>query len=307
MGPKPPKVRSRNVAMGLLIAALIAVTGLLALVPSGLHIVGPAQSALAGKATMRDFASLPDWTGIWMGSGNVFDTSKGATNANNPNARDYPPYKPDWEAAYKEFLDTVVSQGKFADPLTVGYPGGMMRMMVPARGLQFVLRPEQVWIIFERPDVRYIYTDGRPFPPPEELWPTFEGYSIGHWEGDTLVIETRSIRGGIPIDRTGAALSDSATVHERIRKIDARTLESQITIEDPVAFTRPWTVTRRYTKRDEQYPRMENVPSLENQRNPLVNGETKIILADQDDVTSPYSADFRRFAVPRFPKTPPPR
>jgi hypothetical protein len=264
----------------------------------------PAQSAPAGKATMRDFASLPDWTGIWMGTGgNVFETTKGGpTNANSPNARDYPPYKPEWEAAYKEFLDTVVSQGKFADPLTVGYPGGIMRMMVPARGLQFVLRPEQVWIVFERPDVRYIYTDGRPFPPPEELWPTFEGYSIGRWEGDTLVIETRSIRGGIPIDRTGAALSDSATVLERIRKIDARTLVSQITIEDPVAFTRPWTVTRRYTKRDEQYPRMENVSSLENQRNPLVNGETKVILADQDDVTSPYSADFRRFAVPKFPQ-----
>ena len=284
----------------------VATVALAAAIAAGLYAspMTSAQSAPAGKATMRDFASLPDWTGIWMGTGgNVFETTKGGpTNANDPNARDHPPYKPEWEAAYKEFLDTVVSQGKFADPLTIGYPGGMMRMMTPARGLQFVLRPEQVWIIFERPDVRYIYTDGRPFPPPEELWPTFEGYSIGHWEGDTLVIETRSIRGGVPIDRTGAALSDSATVLERIRKTDARTLESQITITDPVAFTRPWIVTRRYTKRDEQYPRMENVSSLENQRNPLVNGETKVILADQDDVTSPYSADFRRFAVPKFPQ-----
>jgi len=284
----------------------VATVALAAAIAAGLYAspMTSAQSAPAGKATMRDFASLPDWTGIWMGTGgNVFETTKGGpTNANDPNARDHPPYKPEWEAAYKEFLDTVVSQGKFADPLTVGYPGGMMRMMTPARGLQFVLRPEQVWIIFKRPDVRYIYTDGRPFPPPEELWPTFEGYSIGRWEGDTLVIETRSIRGGIPIDRTGAALSDSATVLERIRKTDARTLESQITITDPVAFTRPWIVTRRYTKRDEQYPRMENVSSLENQRNPLVNGETKVILADQDDVTSPYSADFRRFAVPKFPQ-----
>jgi len=239
-----------------------------------------------------------------MGTGgNVFDQSKGGGNVNaDPNVRDHPPYKPEWEAAYSQFLETVIKQGKFADPLTVGYPGGMMRMMTPARGLQFILRPEQVWIVYERPDVRYIYTDGRPFPPPEELWPTFEGYSIGHWEGDTLVIETRSIRGGIPIDRTGAALSDSATVRERIRKVDARTLESQVTIEDPVAFTRPWTVTRRYIKRDEEYPRMENVSSLENQRNPLVNGETQILLADQDDVTSPYPQDIRRFAVPRFPR-----
>jgi hypothetical protein len=61
-------------------------------------------------------------------------------------------------------------------------------------------------------------------------------------------------------------------------------------------------VTRRYTKRDEQYPRMENVSSLENQRNPLINGETQIILADQDYVTSPYPQDIRRFAVPQFPR-----
>ncbi len=94
---------------------------------------------------------------------------------------------------------------------------------------------------------------------------------------------------------------------ERIRKIDERTLESQITIDDPVAFTEPWKVTRRYTKRDEEFPRMENVSSLENQRNPLVNGETQIILADQDDVTSPYPSDFRRFAVPRFPQPQPQR
>ena len=119
-----------------------------------------------------------------------------------------------------------------------------------------------------------IRTEGH-FPPKDELWPTFEGYSIGHWEGDTLVIQTVSIRGGIPIDRTGAALSDEARVFERIRKTDDHTLQSDITIEDPVAFTGPWKVTRRYTKRQEQYPRMENVSSLENQRNPLVNGQTR--------------------------------
>jgi hypothetical protein len=125
------------------------------------------------------------------------------------------------------------------------------------------------------------------------------GDSIGHWEGDTLVIQTVSIRGGIPIDRTGAALSDEARVLERIRKTDDRTLQSDITIDDPVAFTGPWKVTRRYTKRQEKYPRMENVSSLENQRNPLVNGQTGVLL--DVDASSPYPDDIRRFAVPRFP------
>jgi hypothetical protein len=265
--------------------------------------VNAAEQSPADKA--KAFAALPDWTGIWMGVGTtLFEQKAGAAslNANNPNARDFPPYKPDWERAYQTFLDTVVKQEKFSDPLSLGYPGGMMRMMSPARGLQFVLRPEQVWIIYERPDVRYIYTDGRPFPPRDELWPTFEGYSIGHWEGDTLVVQTVSIRGGIPIDRTGAALSDEARVTERIRKTDAKTLQSDITIEDPIAFTQPWKVTRRYVRRAEQYPRMENVSSLENNRNPVVNGETKVLLAGDSDPTSPYPDDLRSVAVPRFPK-----
>ena len=257
---------------------------------------------MADKA--KAFAALPDWSGIWMGVGTtLFEQKAGAAslNANNPNARDFPPYKPAWEAAYTRFLNDVVKQEKFSDPLSLGYPGGMIRMMSPARGLQFVLRPEQVWIIYERPDVRYIYTDGRPIPPKDELWPTFEGYSIGHWEGDTLVVQTVSIRGGIPIDRTGAALSDEARVVERIRKTDDKTLQSDITIEDPVAFTAPWKVTRRYTNRREQYPRMENVSSLENQRNPIVNGETKVLLAGDADPSSPYPPDIRPFAVPKFP------
>ena len=265
----------------------------------------PAETAAAPAADKAQaFAALPDWSGIWMGVGTtLFDQSRGAVNANNPNARDFPPYKPEWEAAYVKFLDEVVKTGKFSDPLSLGYPGGMMRMFSPARGLQFVVRPEQVWIVYERPDVRYIYTDGRPFPPEDELWPTFEGYSIGRWEGDTLIVETRSIKGGIPIDRSGAALSDAARVTERIRKVDDKTLENQITVEDPVAFTAPWQVTRRYTKRAEQYPRMENVSSLENQRNPVVNGETQIILSDGlDNSSSPFPADIRPFSVPNFPQ-----
>jgi hypothetical protein len=286
------RVRVLSVAVGLAIALAIAAVIVYVLMPregpTRFAAVTPAQSAPASEA-VRDFSSMPDWSGIWM-------------QTNDQDRGDVLPYKPEWQTAYREFLDTVVKPGKFTDPLTVGYPGGIMRMMSPNRGLQFVLRPEQVWIIHERPDVRYIYTDGRPFPPPDELWPTFEGYSVGHWEGDTLVIETRSIRGGIPINRTGAALSDSTTVHERIRKIDGRTLQSDITVEDPVAFTQPWKVTRRYTRRDEQYHRMENVPSLENQRNPLVDGQTTIVLGDNADTSSPYPPDLRRFAVPNFPR-----
>jgi hypothetical protein len=280
-------------------SASIALLALLAFTP-------PAAAAdAAAEARAKAFAALPDWSGVWMGTGTLFEQRPGG--GTNPNAdrtlRDYPPYKPEWEAGYSKFLEEVVRPGKYLDPLTLSYPTGMLRTMAPARGLQFVVRPEMVWIIHERPDIRYIYTDGRPFPPPDELWPTFEGYSIGHWEGDTLVVETVSMMGGVPIDRTGAVLSDKARVVERIRKIDERTMTDEITITDPVALTRPWVVTRRYTKRNERYPRVESVSSLENQRNPIVGGETKILVGEQTpDSSSPYGEDIRPFAVPRMPQ-----
>jgi hypothetical protein len=240
-----------------------------------------------------------------MGTGTLFEQLPG--RGTNPNAdrtlRNYPPYKPEWEAAYTKFLEEVVKPGKYLDPLTIGYPTGMLRTMSPARGLQFVVRPEMVWIIHERPDIRYIYTDGRPFPPADELWPTFEGYSIGRWEGDTLVVETVSIKGGVPLDRTGAVLSDEARVVERIRKINDRTIEAVITITDPVALMRPWTVTRRYNKRQEEFPRLETVSSVENQRNPIVGTETKILVGEQTpDSSSPYPPDLRAFAIPAIPR-----
>jgi hypothetical protein len=251
----------------------------------------------------NETGSLPDWSGVWQGTGTLFDQSRGDTSPNtNRQARDYPPYRPDWEAAYEEFLESVVRQGRYSDPLSLGFPPGMLRTMNMPYGIQIIVRPEMVWIVHEGPQVRYIYTDGRPFPPDDELWPTFEGYSIGHWEGDTLVVETLSIKGGIPVDRTGLVFSDELRVTERMRKISDTVFENQMTIEDPIALTGPWSVTRVYNQREDDFPRMENVSAFENQRNPVVNGVTTTLLADEiDDSNSPYPPEVRAFSLPNIP------
>ena len=270
--------------------------------------VSPVQRSLAAEPSVderaRAFARLPDWSGIWTGTGTLFDQSRGALNPNtNPEARDYPPYKPEWEAAYTKFLKEVVRTGKFTDPLSAAYPAGMPRMMTLPYGFQFVIGPEMVWVVHEHPDVRYIYTDGRSLPPADELWPTFDGYSIGHWEGDTLVVQTVSMKGYIPIDRTGLALSGQARLTERIRKTSETTLEDVMTIEDPVALTMPWNVVRRFVKRNENQPRMENVPDIDNQRNPIVNGETLTVLeSDVTNARTPYPESLGRVAVPQYPR-----
>ena len=298
MAEHAPMTSGRNTEC--MIALLAAVVG----AGIWLALVQPAAAAEVSAAERaRAIAKLPDWSGIWTGTGTLFDQSHGALNPNNnPMARDYPPYKPEWEAAYTKFLNEVVRTGKFTDPLSAAYPAGMPRMMTLPYGFQFVISPEMVWVVHEHPDVRYIYTDGRGFPPADELWPTFDGYSVGHWEGDTLVVQTVSMKGYVPIDRTGLAMTGQARLTERIRKTSDTTLEDVMTIEDPVALTAPWTVTRRFVKRNDKQPRMENVPDIDNQRNPLVNGETQIILeSDVTNARTPYPDSLGRVAVPEYP------
>ncbi len=258
----------------------IILGGIAALLVALLWSAGTFTAEMSPEQKIDVFATLPDWSGIWLGTGTLFDQSRGQRSPNDPSTkpRNHPPFTTEWEARYQRFLEEVVWEGRYVDPLTFGYVAGMPRMMAPSRGLQFVVRPEQVWIIHERPDVRYIYTDGRSHPHEDLLLPTMEGHSIGHWEGDTLVIETVAIKGGIAVDRTGMVLSGEARIVERIRKLDDATMENQLTIEDPVAFTEPWVVTRRYHKLEDPEAYMANVNSLENNRNPVVDGETTMLL-----------------------------
>ena len=102
-------------------------------------------------------------------------------------------------------------------------------------------RPRLVLILYEANDgIRQIFTDGRPLPnnDPDPWW---YGYSIGHWEGDTLVAETTGFKEPGWIDEEGTPISSAAKVTERFRRLNYGTLEIQITVDDPKTFTRPWT------------------------------------------------------------------
>jgi hypothetical protein len=89
--------------------------------------------------------------------------------------------------------------------------------------------------------LRQIFLDGRPLPnnDPQPWW---YGYSIGHWEGDTLVVETTGFRDGGWLDVDGSPLTDAAKWTERIRRPTFGRLEIDITIDDPKAYTKPFTV-----------------------------------------------------------------
>ena len=87
---------------------------------------------------------------------------------------------------------------------------------------------------------RQIFLDGRPFP--EDPTPGWQGYSVGHWEGDTLVIETRGFRDELWIDTDGSPMSDAAKMTERLHRVNFGTMELEITIDDPKVYTKPFTV-----------------------------------------------------------------
>ena len=87
---------------------------------------------------------------------------------------------------------------------------------------------------------RQIFIDGRSLPVDPN--PGWNGYSVAHWEGDTLVVETAGFRDGLWIDMGGSPMSDAAKMTERIRRPDFGTLELEITIVDPKTYTRPFTV-----------------------------------------------------------------
>ena len=87
---------------------------------------------------------------------------------------------------------------------------------------------------------RQIFTDGRPLPTDPQ--PTWDGYSIGKWDGDTVVVETTGFRDGIWLDASGDPLTDAAKVTERFRRVNYGHLEIEFTVDDPKAYTKPWTV-----------------------------------------------------------------
>jgi hypothetical protein len=135
--------------------------------------------------------------------------------------------------------------------LPMGIPGAYFR----PRPFEIVQLEDRAIMLFEVDTMwRMIYMDGREFP--EIPLHTWNGYAIGHYEGDTLVIETRHVRGWESadlqrwLDRLGHPFSDELRVVERIRRIDAETLQNEITIDDPVAYARPWTATMTYRLRE---------------------------------------------------------
>ena len=123
------------------------------------------------------------------------------------------------------------------DPVTNCLPGGPSEMLNAM--YRIIQSPAVVALLYESGTGRYrqIYLDGRHLP--EDPNPTWLGYSVGHWEGDTLVVESAGFNDRTWLDRAGHPHSENLRVTERFRRIDFGHMQYQITFDDPETLTKP--------------------------------------------------------------------
>jgi hypothetical protein len=191
------------------------------------------------------FAQLPDWSGIWVADG-LEPGIDGFSMARMPAFLVMNPATP-WNEATMAKLQAELAKNpelQVSPAAGWGYP----LMMDGAPPLQFLITPEETVIFNTYRDLRHVYTDGRAHPPDEDRWPTTWGDSVGHWEGDTLVIDTVSVREPNKYFGVVAWLSDQAHYSERLRKVSADRIEGEMTIEDPATLARTWVIKLNYKR-----------------------------------------------------------
>ena len=155
------------------------------------------------------------------------------------------PYTP-WG---KKIRDDRFALGARDNPDAMCMPMGFLQFHQQPQPRMIIQMPKMILIEYEANyGIRHIYLDGRQLPKQGEPQPWWYGYSVGRWEGDTLVVETNNLRGAEDgpydgwMDVNGSPYSNQAKFTERIRRPTFGHLQIDLTIEDPKAYTRPWTV-----------------------------------------------------------------
>ena len=204
-------------------------------------LAAPAPKTAGGK---------PDFSGMWI------PRDERACNATNGIAsctelpltpqlvnfalglKDGLPYQP-WAA---ELVKKRAKDTAFIDPHTHCMPPNFPRAWAFPETEKIFQTPTQLVILHEfNASYRQIFFDGRKLP--EDMVPAWNGYSVAHWEGGTLVVESAGYRDDSWLDSMGNFFSSEARVTERIRRPNFGSLDVDVTVDDRKVFTKPWTVS----------------------------------------------------------------
>src|SRR5262245_25797722 len=173
---------------------------------------------------------VPDLNGLW----------DGVTNTAN--------LVESMKAQGKEVPFTAYARERYKKVDMAQNPNGFCLPPGPSRALtgpspfQIVQTKDTVAILFENHFIyRLIYTDGTKHPDDSQDYPAFMGHSIGHWEGDTLIVHTVAINDHTRLDSNGMEHSDKLHLTERFTNTNADAIRYAVPYDDPVFFTKPWT------------------------------------------------------------------
>ena len=152
------------------------------------------------------------------------------------------PVEVPFTAKGKKFFDEATATNSKDDPEGFCLPPGVPRMMYTPYPTEIFQLPERIVFMFEGGAHvwRNIWLDGRP--QPKDPNPTYLGYSVGKWEGDTLVVDTIGMNDRTWLDAAGHAHGEQLHVTEKFTRTDSNTLKIEATIDDPEYYTKPWTV-----------------------------------------------------------------
>lgn len=154
-------------------------------------------------------------------------------------------FKPEEAPIRPETLERMrrsLGRPPLTDACTPGFVFGFPLSGLLSEPIKIVQAPRLTMILYEAGNFhRQIYTDGRKLPEEVNL-PAFNGYSAGHWEGNTLVVETAGFNDKTPLDAMGHPHSEALRTLERFRRRDFGHLEYEITFDDPKMYTKPFTI-----------------------------------------------------------------
>jgi hypothetical protein len=195
----------------------------------------PAPSAASPYAAL---ARLPDWRGVWEPA---FSPGQGPPVA--------PKLTPPYAAQYAKFQqkNRTTPGLNFVSEVASCVPPGVPQSMQEPYPIEFLFTPGRVTILIETYSlIRRIYTDGSA--PPADPDPSYQGSSVGHWEGDTLVVETSAILPDTSPLNGISGHSDKFHVTERMRLVKPDLLEITTTRSDPAVFIEPYTTSAFYRR-----------------------------------------------------------
>ncbi len=252
----------------------------------------PARAQTSSKKRVEAFAKLPDWTGIWeldafvgQADGQQF-SAEGQRKLKEYAAAMRPSFTPEYQAKYNEIrkkVEAAIAADPDHPPVThepLCAPPPFPATSTPGM-YQWRVTPEETTFISTVGAVRHIYTDGRSHPPNDELWPTLMGDSIGHWEGDTLVVDTIATRKRFYMgELSGFFVPASDQLHftERIRMVDHDRMQIDYTVEDPLALTKPIHTTITHTRVTDFNRMVEETDCEQNERDPVVDGRFRTVV-----------------------------